>query len=170
MLYRASTKMLANSMNGLAPGYAYYFDYLTKNIRPTLPGAPHTYEITYIFGSLDLMPQAPAQLEAGVDQCARTERDVAEFRRTHVWPKDWFPIVDKNSPKDQEISDRMSKSWAAFAKTGNPNVVGQVQWPIYNLRQDVMRTFSDGPETIQGLYKERVDYQISQLKKMFVAR
>ena len=170
MLYRASTKMLADSMNGLAPGYAYYFDYLTKNIRPTLPGAPHTYEITYIFGSLDLMPQAPAQLEAGVDQCARTERDVAEFRRTHVWPKDWFPIVDKNSPKDQEISDRMSKSWAAFAKTGNPNVVGQVQWPIYNLRQDVMRTFSDGPETIQGLYKERVDYQISQLKKMFVAR
>ena len=27
MLFRASTKFLADSMNGIAPGYAYYFDY-----------------------------------------------------------------------------------------------------------------------------------------------
>ncbi|WP_114636646.1 hypothetical protein [Polynucleobacter necessarius] len=38
MLFRASTKFLADSMNGVAPGYAYYFDYLTKNIRPAYPG------------------------------------------------------------------------------------------------------------------------------------
>ena len=56
LMYRASTKLLANSMNGVAPGYAYYYDYLTKNIRPAFPGAPHTFEITYVFGSLGLMP------------------------------------------------------------------------------------------------------------------
>lgn len=33
MLYPASAKLLANHMQGLAPSYMYYFDYLTKNIR-----------------------------------------------------------------------------------------------------------------------------------------
>lgn len=37
MLYRGSTKLLADSMNGVAPGYAYYYDYLTEKIRPAYP-------------------------------------------------------------------------------------------------------------------------------------
>ena len=68
-------------MIGVAPGYAYYFDYLTKNIRPAFPGSPHTFEITYVFGSLALMPQAPIQAESGGDQCARIERDIADFKK-----------------------------------------------------------------------------------------
>ncbi|WP_114637186.1 hypothetical protein [Polynucleobacter necessarius] len=40
LMFRASTKLLANSMNGIVPGYAYYYDYLTQNIRDSLPGAP----------------------------------------------------------------------------------------------------------------------------------
>ncbi|MEI8399279.1 MAG: carboxylesterase/lipase family protein [Alcaligenaceae bacterium] len=167
MLYRASTKLLANSMAGVAPGYAYYYDYLTKNIRRAFPGAPHTFEITYIFGSLNLMPQAPTVVESGQDQCAKIEKDIAEFKQQRVWPKDWYPIVDKNSPEDQAISDKMSKSWAAFAKTGNPNATGQADWPIYNLKDDVMRNFSADKETIKDLFKERVDYQILRLREMF---
>lgn len=166
LMYRASTKLLANSMNGIAPGYAYYYDYLTKNIRPAFPGSPHTFEITYVFGSLALMPQAPKQLESA-DQCARIERDIASFKKTHNWPKDWYPIVDKNSPQDQAISKRMSESWAAFAKTGNPNVGGQLNWPIYNLNADVMRNYSDGPETITGLLKDRVAYQMLHLREIY---
>lgn len=167
MLYRASSKLLANSMTGVAPGYAYYFDYLTKNIRAAFPGAPHTFEITYIFGSLDLMPQAPVQVESGADQCARIEKDIAEFKQKRAWPKDWYPIVDKNSPQDQEISNRMSKSWAAFAKTGNPNTAGQENWPVYTLKDDVMRDFAEGKEIIKDLFKERVDYQILRLRELF---
>lgn len=167
MLYRASTKLLANSMKGIAPGYAYYFDYLTKNIRPAFPGSPHTYEITYVFGSLDLMPQAPKHVESGADQCARIEKDIAEFKQKRIWPKDWYPIVDKNSVQDQAISDVMSQSWAAFAKTGNPNVKGQVDWPIYSLKDDVMRDFTHDKDTIKYLFKERVDYQILHLKEIF---
>ncbi len=167
LMYRASTKLLANSMNGVAPGYAYYYDYLTQNIRASLPGAPHTYEIPYVFGSLGLMPQAPKRALTGVNQCARIEKDVAEFKKTHVWPKDWFPIVDKNSPQDQAMSDKLSSSWAAFAKTGNPNVSGQANWPIYNLNADVMRNFSYGPETVTGLLKDRVAYQALHLREIY---
>jgi para-nitrobenzyl esterase len=168
MLYRASTKLLANSMNGVAPGYAYYYDFLTKNIRAAFPGAPHTFEISYVFGSLDFMPQAPLKAESGVDQCARIERDIAEFKKKHIWPKDWYPIVDKNSPQDKEMSEKMSASWTAFAKTGNPNVKGQAQWPIYNLSSDVMRNFSYDKETITGLYKDRVAYQILHLREIYL--
>jgi para-nitrobenzyl esterase len=167
LMYRASTKLLADSMNGVAPGYAYYYDYLTKNIRPAFPGSPHTFEITYVFGSLDLMPQAPKQVESGLNQCARIERDIANFKKTHVWPKDWYPIVDKNSAQDQTISKRMSDSWAAFAKTGNPNVNGQANWPIYRLSADVMRNYSDGQETITGLLKDRVAYQMLHLREIY---
>jgi len=166
LMYRASTKLLADSMNGVAPGYAYYYDYLTKNIRPVFPGSPHTFEITYVFGSLALMPQAPKQVESG-DQCARIEKDIATFKQKHVWPKDWYPIVDKNSPQDQAITKRMSDSWAAFAKTGNPNVSGQKNWPAYSLKADVMRNYSDGPETITGLLKERVAYQMLHLREIY---
>ena len=167
LMYRASTKLLANSMNGVAPGYAYYYDYLTQNIRASLPGAPHTYEIPYVFGSLALMPQAPKQALTGVNQCARIEKDVAEFKKTHAWPKDWFPIVDKSSPQDQAMSERLSSSWAAFARTGNPNVSGQANWPIYNLNADVMRNFSPGSETITGLLKDRVAYQALHLREIY---
>lgn len=168
LMYRASTKLLANSMNGVAPGYAYYYDYLTPNIRASLPGAPHTYEIPYVFGSLALMPQAPKEALTNVNQCARIEKDIAEFKKTHVWPKDWFPIVDKNSPQDKAMTDKLSASWAAFAKHGNPNVPGQVNWPIYSLNSDVMRYFSGNQETIQNLYKERVDYQMLHLREIYV--
>ena len=166
LMYRASTKLLADSMNGVAPGYAYYYDYLTQNIRPVFPGSPHTFEITYVFGSLALMPQAPKQLESG-DQCARIEKDIAGFRKTHAWPKDWYPIVDKSNPQDLAITRRMSESWAAFAKTGNPNVSGQLSWPIYNLNADVMRNYSVGPETITGLLKDRVAYQMLHLREIY---
>ncbi len=167
MLYRASTKMLANSMSGVAPAYAYYFDYLTQNIRPAYPGAPHTFEIAYVFGSLDLMPQAPKQAESGADQCAKIEQATAEVKQKQIWPKYWYPIVDKNSAKDQAMSEKMSASWAAFAKTGNPNVSGQADWPTYSLKTDVMRNFTYENETVKGLLKDRIDYQILHLKEIF---
>jgi para-nitrobenzyl esterase len=75
--------------------------------------------------------------------------------------------ADKNSPQDQEISNRMSKSWAAFARTGNPNTAGQENWPVYTLKDDVMRDFAEGKEIIKDLFKERVDYQILRLRELF---
>jgi para-nitrobenzyl esterase len=170
MLYPASAKLLANHMQGLAPSYMYYFDYLTKNIRPAFPGAPHTYEIAYVFGSLDFLTQAPAKVESGANQCERIMKDIAEFKKENIWPKDWYPIVDKNDPDDKQLSEKMSASWAAFARTGNPNVPGQANWPTYDLKSDVMRNYADGNQTIQGLLKERLDYHILHLREIYAVQ
>lgn len=127
ILYRGSTKLLADSMNGIAPGYAYYFDCLTKNIRPAYPGVPHTFEISYVFGSYPLMPQAPDTVESGVDRCGRIDKAIVELKSKSVWAKYWYPITNKNDPQDIALSEKMSASWTAFAKTGNPNVGGQAE-------------------------------------------
>jgi len=167
MLYRGSTKLLADSMNGIAPGYAYYFDYLTKNIRAAYPGVPHTFEISYVFGSYGLMPQAPDKPETGTNNCALIKRATADLKQKGVWSKYWYPITNKTDPQDIAMSEKMSASWAAFAKTGNPNVGGQANWPIYNLNADVMRNFSYEQETITGLLKERVAYQMLHLREIY---
>ena len=167
MLYRGSTKLLADSMNGIAPGYAYYFDYLTKNIRAAYPGVPHTFEISYVFGSYGLMPQAPNKPESGANNCALIEKATADLKQKGIWSKYWYPITNKNDLQDSAMSEKMSASWAAFAKSGNPNVGGQANWPIYNLNADVMRNFSYDQETITGLLKERVAYQMLHLREIY---
>ena len=167
MLYRGSTKLLADSMNGVAPGYAYYYDYLTEKIRPAYPGVPHTFEISYVFGSYGLMPQAPKKVESGANNCARIEQATADLKKNGVWSKYWYPITNKDDPQDQAMSEKMSASWAAFAKTGNPNVSGQANWPVYNLNVDVMRSFSYEQETVTGLLKDRVAYQMLHLREIF---
>jgi para-nitrobenzyl esterase len=63
----------------------------------------------------------------------------------------------------------MSASWVQFAKTGNPNVDGQANWPIYNLKDDVMRSYSPNAEIITGMLKERVDYQLLHIKKLYTS-
>lgn len=167
MLFRASTKFLANSMNGVAPGYAYYFDYLTKNIRPAYPGVPHGFEISYVFGSYGLIAQAPDTPESSSNRCARIEKSIAKFRKGGIWPGYEYPRTSKNDPQDIAISEKMAASWTQFAKTGNPNVEGQENWPIYNLKDDVMRNFSDSSQTIKGMLKERVDYHLRHLMNLY---
>ena len=63
--YRGSVKMLADSAGKDAPSYAYYFNYLTPNIRASHPGAPHTFEIPYVFGSMGFVLPSPAKPESG---------------------------------------------------------------------------------------------------------
>jgi para-nitrobenzyl esterase len=169
MLFRASTKFLADSMNGIAPGYAYYFDYLTKNIRPAYPGVPHAFEISFVFGSNAFTNQAPKTPESSVNRCSRIENAIAENKKGGIWPGYMYPITDKNDPQDIAISERMSASWVQFAKTGNPNVDGQANWPIYNLKDDVMRSYSPNAEIITGMLKERVDYQLLHIKKLYTS-
>ncbi|WP_438978643.1 carboxylesterase/lipase family protein [Polynucleobacter sp.] len=167
ILFRASTKFLADSMNGIAPGYAYYFDYLTKNIRPAYPGVPHAFEISFVFGSNAFTNQTPKVPESSANRCARIDAAIAESKKGGIWPGYMYPITDKNDPQDIAISEKMSASWAQFAKTGNPNVEGQANWPIYSLKNDVMRSFSPNAEIITGMLKDRVDYQLLHLKGLY---
>ena len=62
----------------------------------------------------------------------------------------------------------MSKSWASFAKTGNPNYDGNNVWPRYDISNDVMREFTNGRQgTVKNLDKARVDYQMKFIKTFY---
>jgi para-nitrobenzyl esterase len=166
--YRGSVKMLADSAGKNAPSYAYYFNYLTPNIRASHLGAPHTFEIPYVFGSMDLVLPAPAKPESGENQCALIEKAAADLKERATWSTYWFPTTDKNCKEDQLISEQMSKSWAAFAKTGNPNVSGQPSWPTYSLKHDVIREFTqDKSGLVKALEEDRVKYQIKALRALY---
>jgi para-nitrobenzyl esterase len=166
--YRGSVKILADSAGKAAPSFAYYFDYLTPHIRASHPGAPHTFEIAYVFGSLGFVLPAPSEPEPGESQCSRIEKASEDLKERAVWSTYWFPMADKNNSDDRSISQQMASSWASFAKTGNPNVNGQVTWPRYELKSDVMRDFSQGENgLVRGLEKDRVGYQIKMLKALY---
>ncbi len=79
----------------------------------------------------------------------------------------FYPRTNKNDRQDVAISEKMAASWAKFAKTDSPNVEGQVNWPIYSLKDDVMRSFSEKGETITGMLKSRVDDHLLHLKKLY---
>ncbi|MDO9023760.1 carboxylesterase/lipase family protein [Zwartia sp.] len=165
--YRGSTKMLADFASKHAPSYAYYFNYLTPAIRNTHQGTPHTFEIPYVFGSMQFVLKPPSKVQDPVDQCTYIEKAKADAR-AGMWSSYWWPTADANDKQDQAISLLMSKSWATFAKTGNPNVSGLPAWPSYTLKEDVMREFSHDDRTLMtGLQKKRVDYQIQSLRKLY---
>lgn len=165
--YRGSVKLLADAAGKLAPSYAYYFNYLTPKIRGTHFGVPHIFEIPYVFGSLALVLPPPAT-PGTADPCAHIHKAAADFTNKTVWSSYLFPTTDSKDKEDQAMSDQMSKSWAAFARTGNPNVDGQPSWPTYNLKDDVMRQFTDGKDQlVKNLDKDRVDYQIQAVKASY---
>ena len=166
--YRGSVKILADSAGKAAPSYAYYFDYLAPRIRASHPGSPHTFEIVYVFGSLGFVLPSPLRPESGGNQCSLIEKAAEDLKESAIWSTYWFPMADKNNSGVRSISQQLSSSWASFAKTGNPNVGGQPTWPQYDLKTDVMREFSDGKNgLVNGLSKDRVDYQIKTLKSLY---
>ncbi|WP_162785498.1 carboxylesterase family protein [Polynucleobacter necessarius] len=83
----------------------------------------------------------------------------------------FYLSTNKFDPQDIAISEKMANSWAQFAKIGNLNIEeeGQVNWPIYSLKDEVMRSFSEKGETIKGMLKDRVDYQPLHLKKLYIS-
>lgn len=166
--YKGGVKLLANSAAKHAPTYAYYYNYVTPNVRPAMIGAAHTFELPYVFGALDTVPRAPAKPELAGNQCKRINQALADMNQKGEWSKYWFLSTDPASKEDQSISEQLGKSWAAFAKTGNPNYVGGAEWPRYELAQDVMREFTQGKKTlIKDLDKARVDYQIKAVKAAY---
>lgn len=165
--YRGSVKFLADSAGKYAPSYAYYFDYLTPKIRASHPGAPHIFEIPYVFGSMSfVLPPPPQTVPA--NPCADIQKAATDFADKTYWSSYLFPTSDPGNKEDLAMSDQMSKAWAAFAKTGNPNVDGQPSWPAYSLKDDVMRLFTQGKgQLVRNLEKDRVDYQLKAVKDSY---
>ena len=166
--YKGATKLLADNANQYAPSYAYYYNYLTPNIRPSLIGAAHTFELPYVFGDLSTVPSAPSKPEAGGNICRNINKAQADMKQKATWSPYWFPMTDPLNMEDRSISEQLAKSWVAFAKTGNPNYDGTENWPRYNIKNDVMREFTQGKQgVITNLQKDRVNYQMQTVNAIY---
>ncbi|HEY1768479.1 MAG TPA: carboxylesterase family protein [Terracidiphilus sp.] len=65
---------------------------------------------------------------------------------------------DKATASDEAMARTISGYWAAFAKTGNPNGGGRVNWPPYDAKRDVLANFTDKGVVIEpDPFKERLD-------------
>jgi para-nitrobenzyl esterase len=124
-----------------------------------------------VFGSIGFVLPAPAKPEPGAGQCDRINKAAADLKDRGEWSAYWMPTTDVTNKEDQSISVQMSESWASFAKTGNPNPAGRAMWPAYNLKDDVMREFTQGNRpTIKDLEADRVNYQIQAVKTLYGVR
>jgi para-nitrobenzyl esterase len=63
---------------------------------------------------------------------------------------------------DKRLSNKMMDYWVNFAKTGNPNGQGLVDWPAYKSKSDLNLEFSDTIHTHKRLFKKECDF-ISRL-------
>jgi para-nitrobenzyl esterase len=166
--YRGSVKLLADSANKYAPAYAYNYAYVTPNIRTAMIGPAHTFELPYVFGALEKVPHAPPRKMSSEDLCEPIQKAYVDMKERGVWSSYWFPSTDPSNHQDVSISNQLTQSWAAFARTGNPNVNKSTGWPRYEINRDVMREFKETkPGMIKDLHKARVDYQIKAIKSIY---
>jgi para-nitrobenzyl esterase len=59
---------------------------------------------------------------------------------------------------DKRLSLKMMDYWVNFAKTGNPNGQGLVDWPAYKSKTDINLEFSDTIHTNRHLFKKECDF------------
>jgi len=66
---------------------------------------------------------------------------------------DWLPTEDI----DHELTEIVMDYWVQFARSGDPNLPGRPQWPVYSARHPVAMQLGDSVETMdvhdQGLCK-----------------
>ena len=83
-----------------------------------------------------------------------------------------FFVFDSHSPlggltdDDKTLTTAMGQYWTNFAKTGDPNAEGLVDWPRYEAALDQWMTFNPSIEVKQGVRAEKLDI----MERTLVAR
>jgi para-nitrobenzyl esterase len=54
---------------------------------------------------------------------------------------------------DKKVSEAMMNAWTQFARTGDPNVEGMIQWPVYDKEGNRCMYFADPLEIKTGFSK-----------------
>jgi len=72
--------------------------------------------------------------------------------------------LDKNE-LIQALSQRMQRYWVNFARTGNPNGDGLLQWPTYDRASDRWMVFSETDTIQSGVIRPKLDFLESLYKK-----
>jgi para-nitrobenzyl esterase len=117
-------------------GYAAIFDQVPSKWRAEGAVSTHAMEVLYVFGDYD--------------------------NRTGWWPfmhglAEQSGAKDANDPglteADKKVSEDMMNAWTQFARTGDPNVEGMIQWPVYDKNGDKYMYFADPLEIKTGFSK-----------------
>ena len=56
------------------------------------------------------------------------------------------------------LADKMSRAWAQFARTGNPNVEGLPEWPVYNDNEGAVMFLNNRSEVKLNYDKELMQF------------
>jgi para-nitrobenzyl esterase len=67
--------------------------------------------------------------------------------------------------EEKVLTEAMGQYWANFAKTGNPNSEGLVEWPAYDSATDLWMTFNPSIEVKSGVRAEKLDVMERALVK-----
>jgi para-nitrobenzyl esterase len=114
-------------------GYAAIFDQVPGKWRADGAVSTHAMELLYVFGDYD--------------------------NRTGWWSFMYnlakgSGAKDQNDPglteADRRVSEAMMNMWTEFARTGDPNVIGMVQWPAYSKDEDRYMYIADPLEIKTG--------------------
>jgi para-nitrobenzyl esterase len=68
-------------------------------------------------------------------------------------------------PPDRLLAKAMAERWVAFARTGDPNADGLVQWPPYDAETEPYMDFGEPVVARQHLRKEKLDLLEKMLEK-----
>jgi para-nitrobenzyl esterase len=111
-----------NILNGVnksgQKGYACIFNQVPSKWKQEGCVAFHAIELGYVFGNYDN---------------AAIWWPTANFLAKQSGAKTPDPGL---TDADKRVSESMMGMWAQFARTGNPNVQGQVDWPAYEASAD----------------------------------
>ncbi len=135
-LIPAYVEMLGYQNKAGAKGYTAIFDQVPSKWRAEGAVSTHAMEVLYVFGDYD----------------DRT----GWWAFMHNLAKD-SGAKDPNDPgiteADRRVSEAMMKMWTQFARTGDPNVDGIIEWPAYNQEDDKYIYIADPLEIKTGFSK-----------------
>lgn len=61
-----------------------------------------------------------------------------------------LPLTAPLTPAQLRLGEQMDRYWAAFARTGNPNVPGQVTWPAVTAASHQVVDFRPAGSTVSA--------------------
>ncbi|MEM1390001.1 MAG: carboxylesterase family protein, partial [Pseudomonadota bacterium] len=85
-----------------------------------------------------------------------------------------FFVFNSHSPlsgltdEDKILTEAMATYWTNFARTGDPNSAGLVEWPLYDPASDLWMTFNPSIEIKSGVRSDKLDVMERALEDRIV--
>ncbi len=117
-------------------GYAAIFDQVPAGWKKDGAVSTHAMDLLYVFGDYDNRSGWWAFIHGLARQSGAKSADNPGLTEA-----------------DRRVSELMMKMWTQFARTGDPNVEGMVQWPAYDKETDRYLYIADPPEVKSGFSK-----------------